>query len=161
MDIKKICLVLIFSSLIIGSVCAAGVNDFKIDDSFKSIYGGDYYSVYADGNQDSGICIYKNVNDDVYDDIENDDVLDNVIHHDGREYIVPDDDLKLDVGSDNIANFTDYEHGTHGISEVFESDGEEYIAVFWAKDSSDIDDSKLNSLLEDFNKDNNVKAIEF
>lgn len=161
MDIKKICLVLIFSSLIIGSVCAAGVNDFKIDDSYKNIYNGTYYSIYTDDSQDSGISIFKNVNDDVYDDAENDEILDNIIHHDGREYITPDDDLKLDTNSDNIANFTDYEHQTHGVSEVFEQGGDSYIAVFWAKDSSNIDNKKLSSLLEDFNKNNDVKAVAF
>ena len=161
MDFKKICLVLIFSSIIIGSVCAAGVNDFNIDDSFKNIYNGTYYSIYADNDQNSGISIYKNVDDDVYDDLENDEVLDNVIHHDGREYITVDDDLKLDKNSDNIANFTDFEHGTHGLSEVFSQGGEEYIAVFWAKDSSNIDNKELNSLLNEFNKKNDVKAIEF
>lgn len=152
---------MIFSSLIIGNVCAAGVNDFKIDDSYKNIYNGTYYSIYTDDSQDSGISIFKNVNDDVYDDVENDGILDNIIYHDGREYITPDDDLKLDINSDNIANFTDCEHQTHGLSEVFKQDGESYIAVFWAKDSSDIDNKKLSSLLKDFNKDNDVKAVAF
>jgi hypothetical protein len=102
MDAKKIFLALIVSALLVGSVCAASVNDFNIDSNYKSVYNGKYYSVYANGNQDSGISIYKNVNDDVYDDVDNDDVFDGIIHHDGREYITPDDDLKLDVG---LANF--------------------------------------------------------
>ena len=93
------------------------------------------------------------MDDDVYDDKENDDILDNVIHHDGREYIHPDDDLKLDVGSDHIANFTDMDHSTHGVSEVVKSG--------WAKDSSNMDSAKLLSALNDFNKDNNVNAIAF
>ena len=158
---KKIFFALIVSSLLIGSVCAAGVNDFKIDNTYKGIYNGEYYSVYANDNQDCGISIYKNVDDDVYDDIENDDILDNVIHHDGREYIVPDDDLKLDVGSDHIANFTDYEHATHGVSEVVKVNGDQYIVVAWAKDSSNMDSAKLLSLLTDFNKNNSVEAIAF
>ena len=66
MDIKKIFFALIVSALLIGGVCAASVNDFKIDDAYKGVYNGEYYSVYANDNQDSGISIYKNVNDDVY-----------------------------------------------------------------------------------------------
>ena len=116
MDIKKIIFALIVTSLLIGGACAASVNDFKMDDTYKSLYKGEYYSVYANNDKDCGISIYKNVDDDVYDDKENDDILDNVIHHDGREYIHPDDDLKLDVGSDHIANFTDMDHSTHGVS---------------------------------------------
>ena len=161
MDVKKIFFALIVSALLIGGVCAASVNDFKVDDTYKSVYNGEYYSVYANNNQDSGISIYKNVNDDVYDDIDNDDILDNVIHHDGREYIVPDDDLKLDVGSNHIANFTDMEHATHGVSEVISINGDQYIVAVWAKDSSSMDNAKLLSTLNDFNKNNNVKAIAF
>lgn len=158
---KKIFFALVVSALLMGSACAASVNDFKIDDTYKSVYNGEYYSVYANSNQDSGILIYKNVDDDVYDDLENDDILDNVIHHDGREYIVPDDDLKLDVGSNHIANFTDYDHATHGASEVVNADGEQYIVVAWAKDSSSIDSANLISILNDFNKNNNVEAVAF
>ena len=161
MDIKKIFFALIVTSLLIGGVCAAGVNDFKIDDTYKGVYNGEYYSVYADGNQNSGISIYKNVNDDVYDDMENDDIFDNVIHHDGREYLIPDEDLKLDVGADHIANFTDLDHATHGASEVIDVNGDQYIVVAWAKDSSNIDFAKLISTLNDFNKNNNVKAVAF
>ncbi len=161
MDVKKIFFALIVTSLLIGGACAASVNDFKIDNNYKSVYNGEYYSVYADGNKDCGISIYKNVNDDVYDDIENDDVLEGIIHHDGREYIVPDDDLSLNVGSDHIANFTDYEHATHGVSEVINAGGEQYIVAVWAKDSSNMDASKLLSTLNDFNKDNNVEAVAF
>lgn len=161
MDTKKILFALIVSALLIGGVCAASVNDFKIDNTYKSVYNGEYYSVYANDNQDAGISIYKNVNDDVYDDIENDDIFDNVIHHDGREYITADDDLKLDIGSNNIANFTDYDHATHGVSEVVDAGGDQYIVVAWAKDSSNMDFAKLSSLLNDFNKNNNVKAVAF
>lgn len=161
MDMKKIFFALVVSTLLIGSACAASVNDFKVDDTYKSVYIGEYYSVYADNNQDSGIIIFKNVDDDVYDDMENDDVLDNVIHHDGREYITADDDLKLDVNSDNTANFTDYDHATHGISEVVGSNGEQYIVTVWAKDSSNMDNAKLLSTLNEFNKNNDVKAVAF
>ena len=161
MDVKKIIFALVVTSLLIGGACAASVNDFKIDDTYKNIYEGKYYSVYADSSKDSGVSIYKNVDDDVYDDIDNDDILDGVIHHDGRDYIKSDDDMKLDVGSDHITKFTDIDHATHGVSEVVKSGGEEYIVAFWAKDSSDMDTSKMLSALKDFNKDNNVEAIAF
>ena len=158
---KKIFFALAVFALLIGGVCAASVNDFKVDDTFKEIYNGEYYSVYANDGQDSGISIYKNVNDDVYDDLENDDILENVIHHDGRDYIVSGDDIKLDVGSDHIANFTDYDHAVHGVSEVVNVTGDQYIVVAWAKDSSNIDSAKLLSTLKDFNKNNKVEAIAF
>ncbi len=149
------------SALLIGGACAASVNNFKVDQTYKNVYSSDYYSVYADGNQNSGILIFKNVNDDVYDDVVNDDIFDNVIHHDGREYIFPDDDMKIDKNSDNSANFKDYDHATHGVSEVVKVNGEEYIVAVWAKDSSNINGSNLMSKLTQFNKNNNVKPVAF
>lgn len=59
MDVKKIFFVLLISSLLIGTVCAASVNDFKIDKTYKNEYSSDYYSVYADDNQDSGILVFQ------------------------------------------------------------------------------------------------------
>lgn len=161
MDLKKIFFALLISSLLIGGACAASVNDFNIDKNYKNVYSSDYYSVYSNDKQDSGILIFKNVDDDVYDDAVNDDILDNTIHHDGREYITADDDLKLDMNSDNTANFTDYDHATHGVSEVVKVNGEQYVVVSWAKDSSNIDNAKLSSILKDFNKNNKVEAVAF
>lgn len=161
MDLKKIFFALLVSSLLIGGACAASVNDFNIDKNYKNVYSSDYYSVYSNDKQDSGILIFKNVDDDVYDDAVNDDILDNTIHHDGREYITADDDLKLDMNSDNTANFTDYDHATHGVSEVVKVNGEQYVVVSWAKDSSNIDNAKLSSILKDFNKNNKVEAVAF
>lgn len=161
MDIKKIIPLLLVSAIMFGAVSAASVNDFSIDKSYKNIYSSDYYSVNSNGNQDSGVLIFQNVDDDVYDDLVNDDILEGVIHHDGREYIVPDDDLKLDKNSDNTANFTDYDHATHGVSEVVKVDGQEYIVVFWAKDSSSISTGDLISKLTNFNKDNDVDVVAF
>ena len=161
MDIKKIIFALIVTSLLIGGACASSVNDFKMDDTYKSLYKGEYYSIYANNDKDCGISIYKNVDDDVYDDKENDDILDNVIHHDGREYIHPDDDLKLDVGSDHIANFTDMDHSTHGVVELVDSNGQQYIVVFLAKNSANIQNSDLASQLAQFNTNNQVKPVAF
>lgn len=161
MDAKKILFALLVSALLMGSVCAASVNGFNIDNTYKNVYSSDYYSVYANDNQDSGILVFKNVNDDIYDDTVNDDVLDNLIQHDGREYITPDDDLSLNKTSDNIATFIDHDHATHGASEVINVDGEQFIVVSWAKDSSNIDTAKLVSILNDFNTKNNVQAIAF
>lgn len=161
MNTKKIFFAIIVTALLMGGVCAASVNDFKLDSNYKSIYNGEYYSVSANGNQDAGISIYKNVNDDVYDDVENDDILDNVIHHDGREYLYSDDDLSVNVNSGHIANFTDYDHATHGASEVVSAGGEQYVVVAWAKDSSNMNTAKLISTLNKFNKNNNVKPVAF
>ena len=97
----------------------------------------------------------------VYDDVENDDILDNVIHHDGREYLYSDDDLSVNVNSDHIATFTDYDHATHGASEIVSAGGEQYVVVAWAKDSSNMNTAKLISTLNQFNKNNNVKPVAF
>jgi len=161
MNIKGVLFLILVSSLLVGSVCAASVNDFKVDGTFSGIYNGEYYSVYANGNQDAGVCIYKNVNDDVYDDMENDDVLDHVIHHDGREYTYGDYDMALNKSADNIATFKDYDHATHGVSEVVSQGGEQFVVVFWAKDTSSMDNAKLSSMLSDFNKNNNVSPVAF
>lgn len=160
MDVKKILFAMIVCALFVG-VCAAGVNDFKVDSSYSNVYSGTYYSAYANANQDTGMAIYQNVNDDVYDDMENDDVLDHIIHHDGREYIMADDDLQITVNADHIANFTDYDHATHGVSEVINANGQQYIVVVWAKDNGGIDNAKAMSTLKDFNKNNGVEAVAF
>lgn len=158
MNIKGVLILVIVTSILIGSVCAAGVNDFKVDSSFKNVYSSEYYAVYATNDQTSWISIYKNVNDDVYDDQYNDDVLDGAIHHDGREYTYGDDDMKVDKKADNTANFTDYEHATHGITEVVSHGGAQYIVVFWAKDTSN---ANLASQLSTFNKNNGVSPVAF
>lgn len=161
MQFKKILLMVVVSSLLIGCVCAASVSDFKVDDTYKNVYSGEYYSVYATNDSSSGISIYKNVDDDVYDDMENDDILDNIIHHDGREYITPDDDLTLNKSSDNTANFTDMEHSTIGASEVVDAGGEQFIVVAWAQNSNNATPEKVVSTLLDFNKDNNLTPVAF
>lgn len=50
MSIKGVLFLILVSSLLVGSVCAASVNDFKGDGTFSGIYNGEYYSVYANGN---------------------------------------------------------------------------------------------------------------
>ncbi len=161
MNIKPIIFLIAIGALLVGSAYAAGVNDFKVDSKYSSEYQGQYYSFYLNKDKDAGIAIYKNVDDNVYDDVDNDDVNDHLIPDDGREYITGDDDLAISKNADNTANFTDYGHATHGDVEVVKSGGEEYIVVFFAKDSSKIKDSDLTSLLEQFNKDNNVEAVSF
>ena len=161
MQFKKILLMIVVSSLLIGCVCAASVNDFKVDDAYKNVYSGEYYSVYATNDSSSGISIYKNVDDDVYDDLENDDILDNIINHDGREYITPDDDLTLNKNSDNTANFTDMDHSTIGVSEVVDAGGEQFIVVVWELNSNNATTEKVMSTLADFNKDNNLTPVAF
>lgn len=161
MDMKQIFFALIVLTFIIGGACAASVNDFKVDDAYQNLYKSDYYSAYANSNQDCGLLIFKNVDDDAYDHKVNDDILDHVIHHDGREYITPDDDMKLAKNSDNTTNFTDYDHATKGVSEVIKAGSDQFIVVSWAKNSSNTDMSKLMSVLHDFNKNNKVEAIAF
>lgn len=160
MNAKKILLALAVVTLLMGSACAASVNDFKVDSSYSNAFTSDYYSVYMDGNGDSGVAIYKDVDDDAYDDL-NDDAVDNIVHGDAQEYLFGDDDMKLVKNSDNMANFTDYDHSEVGVSEVVQSGGDQYVVVFFAKDSSNVTVADLMTKLTAFNKDNNVTPVAF
>ena len=161
MDAKKIFLILIVSTLLIGSVCAVkSASDFAVDKSYENVHNGTYYSLSVNDKQDAGITIYKNVNDDAYE-AEGDDAFEGLIHDDGQEYLAVDDDMQLDKNADNTANFTDFDHAEHGIVELVDCDGEQFIVVFWAKDTSNVTNSDLTSLLNNFNKDNNVDAVAF
>jgi hypothetical protein len=160
MHAKKILLALAIVTLLMGSACAASVNDFKVDKSYSNAFSSDYYSVYLSDDSNSGVAIYKNVDDDAYDDL-NDDSVDNVVHDDAKEYLTGDDDMKLTKNSDDIANFTDYDHSEVGVSEVVKKGGDEYVVVFFAKDSSNVSAADLMAKLTDFNKDNDVSAVAF
>ena len=111
--------------------------------------------MYLNGNQDSGITVYKEFGDD------DNESYDDLIHDEGKDYLTSDDDFKLDKNSDNTVSFTDYDHAEHGVAEVIDCGGENFIVVFWAKDTSDVSNSDLVSQLNEFNKDNNVNAIAF
>jgi hypothetical protein len=157
MDFKNILLLLFVSLMLIGAVSAhENINDFKID-GLDAAHNGNYYSLYLNEKQDSGIAIYHNADDDAYGDEDND-AYDNLIHDDGSEYITPDDDMKITKNHDNTISFTDYEHGEHGVAELIKDGSGEYIVVFFAKDTSDMKDSDLMSQLKEFNKENNVEA---
>lgn len=161
MNGRKILFALLVTSLLVGGVCAASVNNFKIDNSFSdNAFSSDYYSVHLNGNKDSGINIYKNVNDDSYDDL-NDDAVDHLVHDDGHEYLVVDDDMQVTKNADNTANFTDHDHAQHGVVEVVQSGSDQYIVVVWAKDSSSINNADLMAKLTAFNKDNGVSPVAF
>ena len=158
---KKVLFVLIVSSLLIGCAFATSIDDFKIDDNVKEIYSSAKLIVYADEHSDGGIAIYKTLDEDEDDDTDDDDAIDNLVHDDGDEYLIGDDDVSIQRNSDKTANFTDRDHGTQGISEVIDHNGEKHIVVFWAKNSSDMDMAKLQTLLNDFNKNNNATPIAF
>lgn len=158
MNFKSIFVLLIVSSLLISSVCAANFSDFKVDDTYKVVDSQSNYNLYANGNNDTGICIYKNM-----DDKDNDDDskrLGGKIHDEGHEYITNDDDLNVVQNPDKTANFTDKEHLTKGVSEVVEKGGEKFIIVVWTS-SNDVDNNKLMSIMKDFNKENNLSPIAF
>ena len=159
MDGKKILFILVVSTLVVGCAFAANsVNDFKVNDSYKHAAGNDYYSLNMNDHKDAGITVYRNADDDAYGDF---DVYDHVLHDDGREYIQVDDDMKIDKNPDHTANFTDFDHATHGVVELVESNGQQYIVVAWAKDSTNIPNSELAAQLAQFNNDNQVKVIAF
>ena len=69
--------------------------------------------------------------------------------------------MKINKNPDNTANFTDMDHSTHGVVEVVNSNGQQYIVVFFAKDSTNIQNKDLASQLTQFNNDNQVKAVAF
>ncbi len=159
MDGKKIFFIFIISTLLIGSAFAAkSVNDFKVNDTYKHVFGDDYYSINIDDKQDSGITIYKNVDDDNHKD---NDRYDKLIKDEGKDYLKADKDMKINKNPDNTANFTDMDHATHGISELVEVDGQQFVVVVWAKDSSNIQNSDLALKLAEFNQNNQVKALAF
>ena len=159
MDFKNILLLLCISFLLFGAVCAQKtITDFQVDESYNNVYNGTSYSLYLNEKQDSGIIIYKYPAEDVDDD---NDAYDSIIHDEGKDYLTPDHDFKIDKNADNTANFTDIDHAQHGVVEVVTVDGKNFVIVFWAKDSSNVTTSDLISQLNEFNKDNNVKAIAF
>ncbi len=148
---------MVSSLLLFGAVCAQkNVTDFQIDESYTHAQDGNNYSLYLNGKQDSGITVYKYLVDG-----DDDGAYEDLIHDNGCDYLTPDDDLKVDKNSDNTVNFTDYDHAQHGVAEVINVDGESFVVVFWAKDTSDVNNSDLMSKLNEFNKDNDVKVIEF
>lgn len=160
MDIKSILFLIAITALLIGGAYA-GSSDFKVDDNYTNTHKGEYYSLYTNGSQDSGIVIYKNVDDDSRDELNDADAYGDIIREDGRDYLSPDDDFKIDAKSDNIAEFTDLDHAEHGVTEIVKKDNAEYIVVFWAKDTSSVSNSDLSGLLKDFNRENNLEAIAF
>lgn len=147
---------MIISLLLFGAVSAQNVTDFQIDKSYSNAYNGSYYSLYLNDQQDSGVTIYKALAED-----DDNDAYDGLIHDEGKEYITPDDDMKIDKNSDNTINFTDYDYATHGVSEVINVDDVDYVVVFWAKDSSNVNNADLMAKLNEFNKDNKVQAIAY
>lgn len=163
MDYKNILFLIFVSALLFGSVYgASSVNSFDIDKSYNNVFEGNYSALYLNQKHDSGITIYKNADDDAYDEDMDDAIgYDDLVHDDGREYLTVDDDFTIEKNSDNTATFEDIDHAEHGVVEVIESGGHQYVVVFWAKNNSDVSNKDLTSLLNDFNKDNNVDAIAF
>ena len=69
--------------------------------------------------------------------------------------------MKISVNHDHSANFTDKLHGTHGISEVINEEGQKHVVVFWAKSSGETNMTQLNTAKDKFNEINNVTPIAF
>ena len=160
MDFRKVLFLLLISLLLFGTVFAQKtVNDFQVDESYEQVYNGNYHSLYVHGKQLSGIAIYRYIAGDVDDNVEVDADL---VHDNGKGYLIGDeDDISVAKNSDNTVNFTDKDYAEHGVAEVVSINGELFVVVFWAKNVSDIDDSELISQLNQFNMDNNVKAVAF
>lgn len=159
MDVKKILVLLIVSVILAGCVSAA-VTDFKIDSAFTEVYSNDDYAIYADANNTTGISVYKALDTDAEDDSEPE-LFDEMLHEDGAEYLMSDEDMIIKVNADNTANFTDNDNGITGISESVDQNGEKYIIVVWAEASTSTDLGSLMSIMDQFNKDNNVTPSVF
>ncbi len=180
MNFKKIFFALIVTTLLIGSACAANINDFKVD-GYNSSYNTDLNSAYVNNNGDSGVSIYKNTeavyydydyddgyyeyDDDGYYEYDDDGYYDYdddyVVYNGGTVYNGIRDDMQLSKNADNTASYTDYDDAEHGVVEVVEVGGQQYTVVFWAKDVSNVNNADLMSKLTDFNKDNGVSPIAF
>jgi hypothetical protein len=107
--------------------------------------------------QDAGIAVFKNAAGEA----DDNDAYDNLLHDEANDYLTPDDDYKIDKNADNTFNFTDSDNAEHGVGEVISCDGEDYTVIFWAKDTSDVNNSDLISQLNDFNNANDVEAVAF
>ena len=145
MNFKKILIALILSSILIGCVGAASIQEYKIDAPVKEIFGSDDYVIYANSHGDGGIGIYKCIDKQEDNKTVDEDSLDNLIYDDGDEYITQDKDL----------------HKTHGISEVINDSGEKHVVVFWAKSSGETNMTQLKTVQDKFNEINNVTPIAF
>ena len=150
MNFKKILIALILSSILIGCVGAASIQEYKIDAPVKEIFGSDDYVIYANSHGDGGIGIYKCIDKQEDNKTVDENSLDNLIYDDGDEYITQDKDMKISVL-----------HKTHGISEVINDSGEKHVVVFWAKSSGETNMTKLNTAKDKFNEINNVTPIAF
>ncbi|WP_407377068.1 hypothetical protein [Methanobrevibacter sp.] len=183
MNIKKIFFALVVTALLIGSACAANMNDFKVD-GFNSSYINDNNSAYISSNGDSGVSIYKNTNavyhddDGYYDDDGDYDYdddgyydYDDAYDHDYDDHYYAQntgkvvngiqDDMQLTKNADNTATFTDYDDAQHGIIEVVEFGGQQYTVVFWAHGPTSTNNTDLMAKLTKFNSDNGVAPIAF
>ena len=154
MNFKKILIALILSSLLIGCVGAASIQEYKIDAPVKEIFGSDDYVIYANSHGDGGIGIYKCIDKQEDNKTVDEDSLDNLIYDDGDEYITQDKDMKISVNPDHL-------HKTHGISEVINDSGEKHVVVFWAKSSGETNMTQLKTVQDKFNEINNVTPIAF
>jgi hypothetical protein len=158
MDLKQILFLIFITAILTGAAYGSGAGDFSVDKTYHPTNDGKYYSLYLNDNEDSGITIYRNVDDDACEDAPNDGGHGDLIHDDGENYIKADDDLQIVKTAGNIIEFEDIDHSEHGVSEVIKKDGSEYIVVIWAKNSSGIESPDLSAILKDFNSKNKVEA---
>lgn len=156
---KKLFLILIIFTLSISCVYASqNLADFKVDEIYASTFNDSECIIYSENNYASGVGIFKYID---IDDNKSDDVIDNVIMDDGADYLKVDEEYQLTKNPDNTANFTDLDHGNHGVVELVDVGGEKFVIVFWMKNSNNNDNTQLMSQLTDFNKNNNLSPIAF
>ena len=132
---SKILIGLILIFLVIGTVNAADINDYKLPDNFK------VESEFWASNGDYGIGIYE------YQDSDYETFFTNT--SESTVYI-----------ADNITNYTDSDTNTVGCDELVEIDGEKFLIESYFEGT---DDSKIKDcydFLLDFNELNNFEPLE-
>ncbi|MBQ8018421.1 MAG: hypothetical protein IJ258_10015 [Methanobrevibacter sp.] len=141
--IKKVFLILLFSTIILGAVSAADQSSFKAPDDFEDIGDGVYVLYDSSKNADEILSVVK------------------FNQHDWDDYITNDTENQYTVLKDenNTYNYTDGSVNEIGSFELVEYDGDKFIIDF-AKTGSDNDLSYTYGNLMDFNKLNNITPIE-
>ena len=160
MNYKKIFIIALIALMLISTCYAAkNVTDFKVDQSYYKVDSGKYFALYLTQNQESGLAIYKYIQDkDIAD--END-KYDHMVHDYGKQYIEHNDNIDITKNKDNTTSFKDAGHQEHGVLELVKIDGEQFVIVVFAKDHSKIEQSALVTILNNINKANDLTPIAY
>ena len=160
MNYKKIFIIGIIALMVLSTCYAAkSVTDFKIDNSYYKVDSGKYFALYLTNNQESGIAIYKYVNDK--DIVDENDKYDHMVNDYGKQYINPNEQIDITKNKDNTTVFKDHGNQEHGVLELVKIGDEQFVIVAFTKEQSKTEQSTLVTLLNNFNKANNLTPIAY